>query len=80
MELIPFAEKDLDAFLAMCRDMYKSPAVAHSVGAEVFTATFRACLAGNQNVEGRMIVEIGLAVVRPAEFVILRFAQTMAEG
>lgn len=30
--------------------------------------------------EGRMIVEIGLAVVRPAEFVILRFAQTMAEG
>ena len=59
MELIPFAEKDLDAFLAMCRNMYNSPAVAHSVGPEVFTATFRACLAGNQNVEGRMIVEDG---------------------
>lgn len=59
MELIPFAEKDLDAFLAMCRDMYNSPAVAHSVGPEVFTATFQACLAGNRNVEGRMIVEDG---------------------
>ncbi|UCE63387.1 MAG: phage tail sheath family protein [Nitrospirota bacterium] len=27
--------------------------------------------------EGRMIVELGLAVVRPAEFVILRFTQSM---
>ena len=30
--------------------------------------------------EGRMIVEIGLAPVRPAEFVILRFAHTMTAG
>jgi phage tail sheath protein FI len=27
--------------------------------------------------EGRMIVEIGLAVVRPAEFVIMRFSHKM---
>lgn len=30
--------------------------------------------------EGRMIVEIGMAVVRPAEFIILRFSHKMAEG
>lgn len=30
--------------------------------------------------EGRMIVEIGLAVVRPAEFIILRFSHKMAES
>lgn len=29
--------------------------------------------------EGRMIVEIGLAVVRPAEFIALRFSHKMAE-
>ena len=30
--------------------------------------------------EGRMIVEIGMAVVRPAEFIILRFSQLMAKS
>jgi phage tail sheath protein FI len=30
--------------------------------------------------EGRMIVEIGLAVVRPAEFIVLRFSHKMAES
>ncbi len=30
--------------------------------------------------EGRMIVEIGMAVVRPAEYVILRFSHKMAES
>lgn len=30
--------------------------------------------------EGRMIVEIGMAVVRPAEFIILRFAHKMVEA
>ena len=30
--------------------------------------------------EGRMIVEIGMAVVRPAEFIILRFSHMMAES
>ena len=30
--------------------------------------------------EGRMIVEIGMAVVRPAEFIILRFSQMMAKS
>jgi len=30
--------------------------------------------------EGRMIVEIGMAVVRPAEFIILRFSHKMAES
>ncbi|MCB0549802.1 MAG: phage tail sheath family protein [Phaeodactylibacter sp.] len=30
--------------------------------------------------EGRMIVEIGVAPVRPAEFIILRFSQKMAES
>lgn len=30
--------------------------------------------------EGRMIVEIGLAVVRPAEFIILRFSHKMVES
>ncbi len=30
--------------------------------------------------EGRMIVEIGMAVVRPAEFIILRFAHKMQES
>jgi phage tail sheath protein FI len=29
--------------------------------------------------EGRMIVEIGMAVVRPAEFIILRFSHKMME-
>lgn len=29
--------------------------------------------------EGRMIVEIGMAVVRPAEFIVLRFSHKMAE-
>jgi phage tail sheath protein FI len=30
--------------------------------------------------EGRMIIEIGLAVVRPAEFIILRFSHKMQES
>lgn len=30
--------------------------------------------------EGRMIVEIGMAVVRPAEFIVLRFAQVMQQS
>ena len=30
--------------------------------------------------EGRMVVEIGLAAVRPAEFIILRFSHKMAES
>ena len=30
--------------------------------------------------EGRMIVEIGMAVVRPAEFIILKFSHKMAES
>src|SRR5690606_26804087 len=30
--------------------------------------------------EGRMIVEIGMAAVRPAEFIILRFAHKMQES
>lgn len=30
--------------------------------------------------EGRMIVEVGMAVVRPAEFIILRFSHKMAES
>ena len=30
--------------------------------------------------EGRMIVEIGMAVVRPAEFIILRFSHKMQSG
>jgi hypothetical protein len=30
--------------------------------------------------EGRMIVEIGMAVVRPAEFIILRFSHKMLTG
>ena len=29
--------------------------------------------------EGRMIVEIGMAAVRPAEFIIVRFSQIMAQ-
>ena len=30
--------------------------------------------------EGRMIVKIGMAVVRPAEFIVLKFAHKMAES
>jgi phage tail sheath protein FI len=30
--------------------------------------------------EGRMIVEIGMAVVRPAEFIILKFSHKMLES
>jgi len=30
--------------------------------------------------EGRMIVEIGVAAVRPAEFIILRFTHKMQEA
>jgi phage tail sheath protein FI len=30
--------------------------------------------------EGRMVIEIGMAVVRPAEFIILRFSHKMAES
>ena len=59
MELIPFTTKDLASFLEMSHDMYDSPAVAHQVSRDIFISTFRACLAGNQNVEGRMIVENG---------------------
>ena len=59
MELIPFTTKDLASFLEMSNDMYDSPAVAHPVSRDIFISTFRACLAGNQNVEGRMIVENG---------------------
>ena len=59
MELIPFTTKDLASFLEMSHDMYDSPAVAHPVSRDIFISTFRACLAGNQNVEGRMIVENG---------------------
>jgi phage tail sheath protein FI len=30
--------------------------------------------------EGRMIIEIGMAAVRPAEFIILRFSHKMQEA
>lgn len=30
--------------------------------------------------EGRMIVEVGMAVVRPAEFIILRFSHKMVQS
>ena len=30
--------------------------------------------------EGKMIIEIGMAVVRPAEFIILRFMQKLPEA
>jgi hypothetical protein len=30
--------------------------------------------------EGRMIIEIGMAVVRPAEFIILKFSHKMMES
>ena len=30
--------------------------------------------------EGRMIVEIGMAIVRPAEFIVLRFSHKMQEA
>ena len=30
--------------------------------------------------EGRMVIEIGMAVVRPAEFIILRFSHKMQES
>ncbi len=30
--------------------------------------------------EGRMIIEIGMAAVRPAEFIILKFSHKMAES
>jgi phage tail sheath protein FI len=30
--------------------------------------------------EGRLIVEIGMSVVRPAEFIILRFSHKLAES
>ena len=59
MELIPFTSKDLTTFVEMSCDMYDSPAVAHPVDKNVFISTFRACLAGNQHIDGRMIVENG---------------------
>jgi len=37
-------------------------------------------MTGVDILEGRMIVEIGMAVVRPAEFIILRFSHKMAEA
>jgi len=30
--------------------------------------------------DGKMIIEIGMAVVRPAEFIILRFSHKMQES
>jgi len=30
--------------------------------------------------EGRMIIEIGLAAVRPAEFIVLKFSHKMQES
>jgi phage tail sheath protein FI len=37
-------------------------------------------MTANDILEGRMIVEIGMAVVRPAEFIILRFSHKMQES
>ena len=37
-------------------------------------------MTGLDILEGRMIVEIGMAVVRPAEFIILRFSHKMPGG
>ena len=37
-------------------------------------------MTGVDILEGRMIVEIGMAAVRPAEFIILRFSHKMAEA
>ena len=34
----------------------------------------------NQILEGKMIIEIGMAVVRPAEFIVLRFSHKMMES
>lgn len=37
-------------------------------------------MTANDILEGRMIIEIGMAVVRPAEFIILRFSHKMQES
>jgi len=37
-------------------------------------------MTNNDILEGRMIVEIGMAVVRPAEFIILKFSHKMQEA
>ncbi len=37
-------------------------------------------MSGIDILEGRMIVEIGMAIVHPAEFIILRFSQIMAQS
>ena len=37
-------------------------------------------MSAEQILEGQMIVEIGMAVVRPAEFIILRFSHKMMES
>ena len=58
MDLIPFTTANLAEFLEMSRDMYDSPAVAHPVSRDIFIATFRACLAGNQNIHLRRLDHI----------------------
>ena len=37
-------------------------------------------MTNNDILEGRVIVEIGMAVVRPAEFIILKFSHKMQEA
>ena len=37
-------------------------------------------MTGQDILEGRMIVEVGVAAVRPAEFIILRFSHKMQEA
>lgn len=60
MQLHPFVPQDEAAFLSMSHAMYDSPAVAHTVSEDVFRATFAACLAGGQNIEGWRLEENGV--------------------
>ncbi len=57
MELIPFTSKDLIPFVEMSSELHRSPHVETPLDKNIFISTFRACLAGNQNIEGRRIVE-----------------------
>lgn len=76
MQLTPFAAQHLPLFLQMSADMYDSPAVAHPVSEDVFRATFAACLAKDQNIEGFWVEEEG----KPCGYLLLVHAFSSEVG
>lgn len=63
-------------------DQWKSGALAGSTPEEAFYVAvgLNQTMSAQDILEGRMIVEIGMAAVRPAEFIVLRFSHKLQES